>query len=190
MPLIAYIVGKLFVEKSIPEDAFRLAPKLKPIDKFELATIGQDPLQALLYPFRTSRKNVNTFTIFEAKSNEIVAMWGAVPISKTNPHVASIWFLSSYLLDKHKRYFLQGNHRWLHYLESHYRYVYNFILEEHIQSIRWLKWQNFSFAQKPTLVNGVKMYYFYKQLPEEKVTLKPILGEVGPIWTTELNLDG
>ena len=54
----------------------------------------------------------------------------------------------------------------------------------------WLKWQNFSFAQKPTLVNGVKMYYFYKQLPKTKVTVQPILREVGPIWTTELTSDG
>ena len=65
-----------------------------------------------------------------------------------------------------------------------------FIVEEHKKSIRWLKWQNFSFAQKPTLVNGVKMYYFYKQLPKTKVTVQPILREVGPIWTTELTSDG
>jgi hypothetical protein len=186
----ACIVDKLFVEKSIPEDAFRLAPKLKPLDRYEVAAMGIDPLSALLIPFRVNRPNTHTFTIFEKESNEIVAMWGAVPLNKRNPNVASIWFLSSYLLDKHQRFFLQRNIKWLSYLESHYTFVYNFIVEEHKKSIRWLKWQNFSFAQKPTLVNGVKMYYFYKQLPKTKVTVQPILREVGPIWTTELTSDG
>lgn len=180
----------LYVEKSVPDDAFKLAPKLKALDKYEIATLGHDPLKALLQPFLLRRPNTHTFTIFEKDTDEIIAMFGAVPISKTQPKRATIWLLSSDLLDKHKKYIIKRNMDWLYYLESHYNFLYNFIIEEHKQSIRWLKWQKFCFAQKTTLVNGVKMYYFYKQLPNRKVTLKPILGEVGPSWTTELNLDG
>lgn len=183
-------MDRLIVEKSTPEHAFILAKHLKPIDRFEVAATGNDPLSALLGPFRVNRPNTHTFTLMEKNSKKIIAMFGAVPVSKTNPNVASIWFLSSNLLNKHQTYFLKRNHCWLNYLESHYTYVYNFIIEEHKKSIRWLKWQNFSFAQKTTLVNGVKMYYFYKQLPKRKVMVQPIYREIGPIWRTELALDG
>ena len=50
--------------------------------------------------------------------------------------------LASDLLHKHSRFFLQGNIRWLTYLESHYTFLFNFIINEHKRSIKWLKWQN------------------------------------------------
>ena len=42
------IVDKLIVEKTTPEHCFDLAPRLKSIDRYELALWGLDPLQALL----------------------------------------------------------------------------------------------------------------------------------------------
>ena len=103
----------LYVEKTIPDDCFRLAPNLQQLDKYELATMGIDPLTALINPFRYNRPNTHTFTVFEQGTDEIVAIWGAMPVSKTNPHKAAVWFLASDLLHKHRRFFLQGNLRWL-----------------------------------------------------------------------------
>ena len=80
----------LYVEKTIPDDCFRLAPNLQQLDKYELATMGVDPLTALINPFRYNRLNTHTFTIFEKDTDEIVAIWGAMPISKTNPHLSLI----------------------------------------------------------------------------------------------------
>ena len=79
--------------------------------------MGIDPLTALISPFRYNRPNTHTFTIFEKETNEVVAIWGAMPISKTNPQKATVWFLASNLLHNHRRFFLQGNLRWLTYLE-------------------------------------------------------------------------
>lgn len=180
----------LYVEKTIPDDCYRLAPDLKALDKYEIATLGLDPLSALLMPFRYNRKNTHTFTIFEQDTDDIVAIWGAMPVSKTNLNTAAIWFLSSDLLEKHYRFFLQGNIRWLTYLESHYQYVYNHIISEHKRSIKWLKWQKFSFNKEPVLVNGVEMYYFYKHLPQVDNKVQPIMPEIGPKWITELKLNG
>ena len=180
----------LYVEKTIPDDCFRLAPNLQQLDKYELAVMGVDPLTALINPFRYNRPNTHSFTIFEKDTDEVVAIWGAMPISKTQPRKAAIWFLSCELLDKHKRYFLQRNHKWLQYLESHYDFVFNFITKEHKQSIRWLKWQNFSFSNNTTLANGVEMYYFYKYLPKVDIDIQPIMSEIGPKWTTELKDKG
>ena len=176
----------LYLERTIPEDCFRLAPNLQQLDKFELAVVGVDPLTALLNPFRYNRPNTHTFTIFEKESDEVVAIWGAMPISKREPTKAAVWFLASELLYKHKRFFLQGNLRWLHYLESHYTFLFNFIIKEHKKSIKWLKWQKYSFSEQPMLVKQVEMYYFYKHLPKVDVDIQPIIAEIGPKWTTEL----
>ena len=52
----------LYVEKTTPEDCFELAKNLKQVDKYELAIWGLDPLQALLQPFRYTKRKVHTYT--------------------------------------------------------------------------------------------------------------------------------
>ena len=181
------IVDRLVVEKTTPEHCFDLAPRLKSIDRYELALWGLDPLLALLQPFRfTRRKNIHTFTILTESKQEVVAIFGAVP-TKHNEKVGSIWFLASDLLDKHYTYFLRRNKLWLHFLEENYDYLCNYITEEHQTSIRWLKWQGFNFS-KPMLVKNVKVLYFYKRLHNVvKNGMQPILNEIGPTWKTELS---
>jgi|TARA_R100001530_G_scaffold13965_1_gene12753 hypothetical protein len=176
----------LYVEKTIPDHCFDLAPRLKSLDRYEIAVLGLDPLHALLLPFRYNRPNIHTFTILTEHTKEVVAIFGVIP-TKTNPRVGYIWFLASDLLDKYYRYFLRGNKRWLGYMEEHFDYLCNWIIEEHTVSIRWLKWQGFNFSHA-TLVKDVKMLYFYKRIHKvfKKGTL-PLLKEIGPIWTTKIN---
>ena len=181
------IVDRLVVEKTTPEHCFDLAPRLKSIDRYELALWGLDPLLALLQPFRfTRRKNIHTFTILTESKQEVVAIFGAVP-TRNNNKIGTIWFLASDLLDKHYTYFLRRNKLWLHFLEENYEYLCNYITEEHQTSIRWLKWQGFNFS-KPMLVKNVKVLYFYKRLHNViKNGMQPILNEIGPAWKTELS---
>ena len=180
------IVDRLVVEKTTPEHCFDLAPRLKSIDRYELALWGLDPLLALLQPFRfTRRKNIHTFTILTESKQEVVAIFGAVPI-RNNNKIGTIWFLASDLLDKHYTYFLRRNKLWLHFLEENYQYLCNYITEEHQTSIRWLKWQGFNFS-KPMLVKNVKVLYFYKRLHGVvKNGMQPVLNDLGPTWKTEL----
>ena len=180
----------LYVEKTIPEHCFELAPNLQQLDKYELGTMNIDPLTALLNPFLYNRPNTHSFTIFEKENNSVVAIWGGMPISLNNPRKATIWFLASDLLYKHQRFFIKGNKRWIKYIESHYDFIFNFIIPEHKRSIKWLKWHKFCFSSKPVLVNGVEMYYFYKHLPKVDIEIQPIMSEIGPKWTTELTLNG
>ena len=44
---------------AIPDDCYELAPRLKQLDKYEIASLGYDPLRALLYPFRYYKKKYN-----------------------------------------------------------------------------------------------------------------------------------
>lgn len=180
------IVDRLVVEKTTPEHCFDLAPRLKSIDRYELALWGLDPLLALLQPFRfIRRKNIHTFTILTESKQEVVAIFGAVP-TRNNNKIGTIWFLASDLLDKHYTYFLRRNKLWLHFLEENYDYLCNYITEEHQTSIRWLKWQGFNFS-KPMLVNNVKVLYFYKRLHNVvKNGMQPVLNDLGPVWKTEL----
>ena len=181
------IVDRLIVEKTIPEHCFDLAPRLKSIDRYELALWGLDPLMALLQPFRfIRRKNIHTFTILTESKQEVVAIFGAVS-TKHNERIGTIWFLASDLLDKHYKYFLKRNKKWLHYPEENYDYLCNYITEEHKTSIRWLKWQGFNFS-KPMLVKDVKVLYFYKRLQDVvKIGMQPVLNDLGPAWKTELS---
>lgn len=180
------IVDRLVVEKTTPEHCFDLAPRLKSIDRYELALWGLDPLLALLQPFRfIRRKNIHTFTILTESKQEVVAIFGAVP-TRNNNKIGTIWFLASDLLDKHYTYFLRRNKLWLHFLEENYDYLCNYITEEHQTSIRWLKWQGFNFS-KPMLVKNVKVLYFYKRLHDVvKNGMQPVLNDLGPTWKTEL----
>ena len=180
------IVDRLVVEKTTPEHCFDLAPRLKSIDRYELALWGLDPLLALLQPFRfIRRKNIHTFTILTESKQEVVAIFGAVP-TRNNNKIGTIWFLASDLLDKHYTYFLRRNKLWLHFLEENYEYLCNYITEEHQTSIRWLKWQGFNFS-KPMLVKNVKVLYFYKRLHSVvKNGMQPVLNDLGPTWKTEL----
>jgi hypothetical protein len=180
----------IYIEKTIPDDCFRLAPNLQQLDKYELATMGVDPLTALINPFRYNRPNTHTFSIFEKDTNEIIAIWGAMPISKTNPHRAAVWFLANDLFYKNKKSIIKANLKWGPYLESHYTFLFNFIIKEHKRSINWLKWQKYCFSKQPMLVNDIEMYYFYKHLPKVDVDIQPIISELGPKWTTELKDKG
>ena len=98
----------LYVEKTTPEDCFKLAKNLKQVDKYELAIWGLDPLQALLQPFRYTKRKVHTYTIFD-KNKEVAAIFGTVS-SRQNDKVGTIWLLSSEVLDKNYLYFLKRNH--------------------------------------------------------------------------------
>tara|TARA_R110000868_G_scaffold48138_2_gene156827 strand:- start:1138 stop:1671 length:534 start_codon:yes stop_codon:yes gene_type:complete len=175
----------LYVEKTTPEDCFRLAPNLKQLDRYEVALWGMDPLQALLVPFRFKKFNEHTYTVFDIDHN-VVAIFGVTP-SLNDPKIGRIWLLSSDLLEENLFYFVKSNKKWLRYLEEDYNYISNYITEEQKTSIKWLKWQGFIFAKKPMLVKNVKVLYFYKRLHNVvKYGTQPILEEIGPKWATHL----
>ena len=80
----------LYVEKTVPDDCYKLAPNLQQLDKYELGALGIDPLTALINPFRYCRPNTHSFTIFEEATEEVVAIWGVMPVSKVEPRKAAI----------------------------------------------------------------------------------------------------
>ena len=174
----------LYVEKGTPSHAFELAFDLRQEDKYEVALAGHTPLDALISPFRFSRKGVNTYTVLD--SGIPVAMFGVVSTPYNVKH-GSVWFLSSNKLDKNIRYFTKRTKKWVDYFLADYEYVYNFITLEQKKNIRWLKWQGFSFKNEKIIVKDVEVLYFYKKIQGVSGDIQPIIGDIGPQWITDLS---
>ena len=174
----------LYVEKGTPAHAFELAFKLRDLDKYEIAISGHDPLTALINPFRFNRPNVNTYTVLD--NGTVVAMFGVVS-NRHNPKYGSVWMLSSKELDKNWYYFSKRTKKWCNYFLSDYEYVSNYITKEHKNNIKWLKWLGFSFKSKNIIVKDIELMYFYKKIHGVSKDIQPVLGDIGPIWTTEIS---
>ncbi len=174
----------LYVEKSIPNHAFDLAFKLRPLDRFEVAAMGNTPLEALIAPFRYTRENVNTYTVLD--DGNVVAMFGVISTAH-DPKKGTVWMLSSKDLDKNWFYFTKRTKKWADYFLADYNFVHNYISIEHKRNIKWLKWLGFNFKKEEILVKSTKVLYFYKKIHRVSKDIQPILGDIGPIWTTEIS---
>ena len=173
----------LFVEKGKPAHAFDLAFNLRQVDKYEIAMMGLDPLNALLAPFRYKREGVITYTV-HTHDDKIACMFGVV--SSRNPKMGSIWMLASPELEKHWKYFTKRTKNWVNFLLTDYEYVHNIISKENKISIKWLKWLGFSFK---SVAKNNNMLYFYKKIHRVSRNIQPVLGDIGPQWITEVSLD-
>ena len=65
--------------------------------------------------------------------------------------------------------------------------IINFPLVEHKKNIRWLKWLGFDFKKQKILVKNVEVLYFYKKIQGVSKDIQPIIGDIGPTWTTDLS---
>lgn len=174
----------LYVEKATPNDAFDLAFNLRQLDKYEVAAMGNTPLEVLIAPFRYTRNGVNTYTVFYNK--EVVAMFGVISTPQ-NPKHGTVWMLASNELENHWLYFTKRTKKWVKYFLSDYNYVHNYISVEQKTNIKWLKWLGFSFKKQVILVKGTKVLYFYRKIQGVSKCIQPIIGDIGPKWTTDLS---
>ncbi len=174
----------LYVEKATPAHAFELAFDLRQEDKYEIALMGHTPLDALIAPFRYTRKGVNTYTVLD--NDKPVAMFGVVSTQYNHKH-GSVWFLSSNKLDKNINYFTKRTKKWCDYFLSDYEFVFNCITLEQKKNIKWLKWLDFQFKKEKIVVKNTEVLYFYKKIHRVSKDIQPILGDIGPIWTTEIS---
>ena len=174
----------LYVEKATPNDAFDLAFNLRQLDKYEVAAMGNTPLEVLIAPFRYTRNGVNTYTVFYNK--QVVAMFGVVSTPQNAKH-GTIWMLASDELQNHWLYFTKRTKKWVDYFLSDYDFVYNFVPKNNTTTIKWLKWLGFSFSDKEIVVRGTKVLYFYKYIQGVYKDIQPIIGDIGPQWTTDIS---
>jgi hypothetical protein len=174
----------LYVEKSTPADAFDLSFKLRQLDKFEVAAMGHSPLDVLIAPFRYTRKGVNTYSVFY--NDSVIAMFGVISTPQNIKH-GVVWMLASDELNDHWLYFTKRTKNWVNYFLADYDYVHNYVSLEQEINIKWLKWLGFSFKKEEMLVKGTKVLYFYRKIQGVSKCIQPIIGDIGPKWTTDLS---
>lgn len=150
-----------YVRQAIPEDAHKLAPKIRKADKEEIkASHNSTPLNALLFPF-TQLKH-KTFTIIGTEKEDVIGMFGVVPCETKDYGIA--WLLSSDELLNHTRQFLRECPKWVNEMSKDYKYLYNYVDERNIVAIKWLQFLGFKDIE--TLPYGYEKKNFKLMLKE------------------------
>ena len=81
-----------YVRQATPEDAHKLAPKIRKADREEIkASHNSTPLNALLHPF--TQLQHKTFSIIGTEEEDVIGMFGVVPCETKDYGIA--WLLSS-----------------------------------------------------------------------------------------------
>ena len=150
-----------YVRQAIPEDAHKLAPKMRKADREEIkAAHNSTPLNALLFPF-TQLKH-KTFTIIGTEKEDVIGMFGVVPCETKDYGIA--WLLSSEELLNHTRQFLRECPKWVNEMSKDYKYLYNYVDERNIVAIKWLQFLGFKVIE--TLPYGYEKKNFKLMLKE------------------------
>jgi len=150
-----------YVRQATPEDAHKLAPKMRNADREEIkASHNSTPLNALLFPF-TQLKH-KTFTIIGTEEEDVIGMFGVVPCETKDYGIA--WLLSSEELLNHTRQFLRECPKWVNEMSKDYKYLYNYVDERNIVAIKWLQFLGFKVIE--TLPYGYEKKNFKLMLKE------------------------
>ena len=152
-----------YVRLATPEDAHRLAPKVRKADIDEIkASNNITPLGGLLYPFTKLRHK--TFSILGTKEEGVIGMFGVIPCETKDFGIA--WLLSSDELINHTIQFLRECPKWVEEMGQDYKYLYNYIDERNIVAIKWLEFLKFKHIE--TLPYGYEKRKFKLMLKEIK----------------------
>ena len=150
-----------YVRQATPEDAHKLAPKMRNADREEIkASHNSTPLNALLHPF--TQLQHKTFSIIGTEEEDVIGMFGVVPCETKNYGIA--WLLSSDELLNHTRQFLRECPKWVNEMSKDYKYLYNYVDERNIVAIKWLQFLGFKDIE--TLPYGYEKKNFKLMLKE------------------------
>tara|TARA_Y100001973_G_C5187126_1_gene328569 strand:- start:508 stop:969 length:462 start_codon:yes stop_codon:yes gene_type:complete len=149
------------VRRSIIQDCFQLAPRLRKEDITELhALSSRPPLQSLIAGHLYSTP---CYTGFD-KNGLVLGMGGCAPLDK-EANTASIWFLGAEELFDHKTSFLRLSRKFLEISSEPYDLVCNVVHAENVTHVRWLEWLGFSFLQKlPDFGRNNELFYEFARM--------------------------
>ena len=131
-----------YVRIATPEDAHRLAPKVRKADIDEIK----------------ASNNIGT------KEEGVIGMFGVVPCETKDFGIA--WLLSSEELINHTIQFLRECPKWVEEMGQDYKYLYNYIDERNIVALKWLEFLKFKHIE--TLPYGYEKRKFKLMLKEIK----------------------
>lgn len=134
-------VGRLSLNKSLPEHAEHVADNMRKADVRECYIHNLTPLEALTEPLVID--GAETYTIKFDKTP--IGMCGNVPIQGDQGRV---WLLGTDDITNNFRPFLRGCKETIDILQANYRTLENFVPADHHDTIMWLTWCGFLFDDK------------------------------------------
>lgn len=144
-----------------PQDAARIAPLLRSIDKVEIGSVS--PLYPELAILRSILASPGC-RIGETLEGVPICIWGVHKRNDSELRVGEIWLVGTPLVYEYSRAFLVESKNILKELEENYDLLYNYIHAENSLHIRWLQWLGFSFLKRHERfgLQGLPFYQFCK----------------------------
>lgn len=146
---------KLEIRKSVLDDVFELALRLRPDDVREVLAVGSNPRKSLLLGF------IYSDTCYTAVAgNQVLGMYGASNHNLAKGF-ASIWCLTAPQMEKYPIAFVKEGKRFLDKCLQQYDIVMNRVDSRNTLHIKWLKHIGVTLTNS-VLINGVEFIQFYK----------------------------
>ncbi len=134
----------LEVRPAAPQDADKLAPRLRRADRMEVqANSGRDPRLAMREAVADS---VPAYALL-GPYGEVIGLFGALPHPRYK-RAGSIWLLGSDELVANPLVALRTAKLWLGRMHEHYPVLGNFIDARNTLHIRWLCWLGFRMLRR------------------------------------------
>ena len=152
------IKGVQIVDATV-EHAGYLQHRLRPSDARECLIAGVSVWKALHEPLRD--KHGKTWAIII--DGEPCAMFGTSDMtSREDLLCGCIWLLGSHACEEKPVTFCKATKFIMDALLLDYDILENVVPIDHDRTIKWLTWLGFTFAKKPTMVNGFQCVRFVR----------------------------
>ncbi len=138
-------------------DIRSLRGKLRAEDVLEISRrSGRDPYAVLVYSYRHSDE-----VYVGLVNSEIACVWGVAQESLLAEN-ASIWLLSTPVMERAPVAIARRTRSELHKLLRRYRSLGNYVDSQYVRCVRWLRWLGFTLeAPEPVGVRGELFSRFY-----------------------------
>lgn len=124
------------------EDLLRaMAPRLRPLDRREVETLGHSPESGLLDSFRRSLWSRVAVT----PSGRPIAAWGLGLISALGG-IGGPWMLSTRLIERHRKDFLRESRRQVAEMHALCPILRGLVDARYAGAVRWMGWLGFTFG--------------------------------------------
>lgn len=151
--------GDVKIVAATSEHAAFLQHRLRDSDVRECLIHGSTPWRALHAPLR----NPENLTWTGLYKDEPVCMFGVSPIVMHEEIAGgNIWMLGTHTIEEIPMTFLKMAKNIVEYIMTIYDYVENVVPIDHIETLKWLDWLGFSFAEEATVVNGYSCVRFVR----------------------------
>jgi hypothetical protein len=137
--------GKGSVVVATYDHVERIYPYMRKADQVEIACMGYEPRQALLSALENDDA---TLTALDSEGVPI-AMFGVGQVGEQ----AYIWCLGTDSVSDNAYDFLKASREWTQRLTKPYGCAFNFVHEENLVAIKWLKFCGAIFIRKLTFSN-------------------------------------